>query len=212
MNELRARPLWRTFDTPWIARAAEHCRAGGIAALRGSPRWTVLFPCDAEGAMTELVAWAALDLRIKGFDEVTEGPARGLLTAELPPAAQRVVEHWCERDGVFPGHTRAVRFDCHECGVCCRQNRVVMEPEDFARWKEHGRRDFISAEHLRRAGGKMLLRVLDDGGCVFLRGNDCGIYALRPNNCRAFPMGGEGCLTSREEAGLALDDPSLNGG
>ena len=51
---------------------------------------------------------------------------------------------------------------------------------------------------MRPSRGRRVLRVVR-GDCVHLAGNDCVIYELRPDNCRAFPAGSEGCLGARAE-------------
>ena len=196
------RPVWRTFLPRFLGNAAVHVRAGGLAVVRHPGAWSLLVPCDPEGAIPELAAWALLDVGVRGFDRVTEGPAEGLLEARLPRALQPTASDRCERDSTAPGSTVAMDLDCRACAWCCRSNRVVLEDEDIARWTDAGRDDLGSSRYVRRVRGGRRLRVLPGGDCVHLGGNDCGIYALRPDNCRAFPAGSEGCLGARAEAGL----------
>ncbi len=160
-------------------------------------------PRDGEGGVPELSVWALLDLGVGGFEVVEAGPCAGLVEAVLSPRQRRVVEAWCDRDGGQPESTAEVVLDCMTCAMCCRHNRVELEvPDDLERWREAGRADLGGPSWVRRRGGKRYLRLLGDGDCVHLTGNVCGIYALRPNNCRAFPAASEGCLSARVEGGL----------
>ncbi len=192
------RPVWRTYDPKYEANSVAHVRDGGHAVIRGEPRWRLLLPCD-EGMIPELTAWALLDLGVGGFDEVESGEAAGLAVVKLPKRLREQVEEWCERDGEHPGAMVAEALDCRACAMCCRKNRVVLEPEDEARWAEEGRAELSGEGFVRASRGRRALRVLRGGDCVHLRGNDCGIYELRPDNCRAFPAGSEGCLSARDE-------------
>jgi uncharacterized protein len=194
------RPVWRTYDPRFEANAVAHVRAGGHAVLRAEPRWWLLLPSD-EGMIPELTAWAMLDLGVARFEEVEAGPAAGLLRVSLPKRLRDHVMDWCERDAVHERSLVTEALDCRECAMCCRRNRVLLEPEDEARWAAEGRADLSAPAFVRAVRGRRALRVLR-GDCVHLVGNDCGIYALRPDNCRAFPAGSEGCLGARAEAGV----------
>lgn len=193
------RPVWRTYDPRYESNAIAHVRAGGHAVLRGEPRWWLLLPSDDQGVIPELTVWSLLDLGVAGFDVVEEGAAVGLLRVKLPKRLYGQVERWCERDG---GHATSVvreAYDCRACAMCCRKNRVELEPDDEARWGDAGRAELSGEAFVKASRGKRVLRVLRGGDCVHLRGDDCGIYELRPDNCRAFPAGSEGCLVARAE-------------
>ena len=193
------RPVWRTYDPKYEPNAVAHVRAGGHAVLRAEPRWWLLLPSDAEGVIPELTVWSLLDLGVGGFDVVEEGPAAGLLRVKLPKRLREQVEQWCERDGDQPASVVRESYDCRACAMCCRKNRVQLEPEDEARWTDAGRVELSGDAYVKESRAKRVLRVLRGGDCVHLRGNDCGIYELRPDNCRAFPAGSEGCLSARSE-------------
>jgi len=196
--------VWRTYDPQWADNAAAHVRAGGHAVLRArSGPWSLVLPCDAEGMLPELSAWALLDLGVAGFSVLDAGPFAGQISASLTPRQRRVVEDWCDRDAVHGTSTVTVTLDCLACAMCCRHNRVELEePDDLARWTEAARDDLAGAAFVRRSKGKRYLRLVPGGDCVHLEGNVCGIYTLRPNNCRAFPAASEGCLSARREGGL----------
>jgi Fe-S-cluster containining protein len=191
------RPVARTYLPKYVANAAKHVRAGGLAVIREPRGWYLLLPCDADGDMAELPAWALLDIGVERSSRVRDGAAKGLRRARIPREMREVVAGWCERDSVEPESTVLETLDCMACGACCRDNDVQLDRDDFARWRAAGRADLEAPEMLRAR--KKKLRVLPNGDCVHLRGNLCGIYALRPDNCRVFPAGSECCLFAREE-------------
>lgn len=195
------RPVWRSFDPRWVGNAAAHARAGGLAVVTARAAFALVAP-GPEGELAELAVWALLDLRAGDLEPVDAGEAEGLLRVRLTPGQRAQCLAWAERDAALPGHTVGVDFACLDCAMCCRNNRVVLEDEDFARWAAAEPAVSPGRVHTRR--GVRTLAVLKNGDCQHLRGNRCDIYAQRPNNCRAFPMGSEGCLAAREEAGLAM--------
>ncbi len=190
----------RSYLPDYLANAVKHVRGGGHAVIRARPSWYLLLPCDDEGAMPELSAWALMDLQIERSARVRAGDAKGLVRARVPRAVRSIVEGWIERDGAERGSTAVVTLDCRACGACCRENDVLLEREDFDRWRAAGRDDLASPTYLRARRRK--LKLLPNGDCMHLRGNECGIYDVRPNNCRAFPAGSECCLFARDEAGI----------
>ncbi len=192
------RPVARSYLPPYIENAVKHVRAGGHAVIRATPSWYLLLPCDDEGDIPELSAWALLDLGVEQHTRVRTGPAKGLVKARVPAKVRPIVEGWIERDSVERKSVTTVTLDCVACGACCRENDVLLEREDFKRWRDGGREDLAGGDFLRAK--KRKLKLLPNGDCVHLRGNLCGIYEMRPNNCRAFPAGSECCLFAREEA------------
>lgn len=196
--ETITRPVWRFYHPRFEAKAAAHVRAGGHAVLRETHRWTLLLPCD-DGAIGELSAWALMDLELGDFDVCEAGAREGLAAVELPEDRWEMVAHWCERDSVHPRSVTDETLDCQACAMCCRDNDVLLDEEDLAAWRAAGRAELAGDAYTRVEGERVKLRVLASGDCVHLAGNDCGIYALRPSNCRAFPAGSECCLSAREE-------------
>ncbi|AUX25085.1 hypothetical protein SOCEGT47_056280 [Sorangium cellulosum] len=197
-----SRPIWRRFRPRYLARAAAHVRAGGHAAIvLPEERIDLLLSVDEAGKLTELGQWALLSIEQQRFRRVSEGPARGLATARVKRQYEGSVLDWCERDSVHPGTIRALSLDCLACGACCHDANVVLDGDDLARWRGAGRGDLAGRAYVRRArDGKITLRFAASGRCQHL-GDDlrCAIYELRPDNCRAFVVGSEACLSAREE-------------
>jgi hypothetical protein len=201
------RPLWRSFKSRWLARAAAHVRRGGHAVvIADDGAMEMLLTVDRAGKITELGLWALLAIEQRRWRRVKEGPAAGLAIAGVRPSYEGSVLDWCHRDSIHRGATRAVKLDCLECGACCHDANVLLDEADFERWRDAGRKDLLGRGYLKRADGKVTLRFAESGRCQNLqRDNKCAIYAIRPDNCSVFPVGSEACLAAREET-LALRD------
>jgi Fe-S-cluster containining protein len=92
------------------------------------------------------------------------------------------------------------RWDCHQCGVCCRGSIVPLSDEDLARlksqnWEEHP--DLKGAAVVQREswlGREYRLAHRADGSCVFLLPDGlCRIHKelgfdAKPLICRIFPL------------------------
>jgi Fe-S-cluster containining protein len=201
--------VWRRFSPRFFARAAEHVHEGGLAAIvpEVGPV-VVLLGAGPGGEIEPLAEWAMLAIDARSWQRVLDGPAAGLYRAEIGPDYDNAVCDWCERDGGHPGPTRAIDLDCRECGVCCRDADVIVASGDVERWHAAGRADLAAPAYLDRDGdGQVHLRFVDRR-CQHLGAerNTCAIYELRPDNCRAFVMGSEACLSAREDTLGIRDD------
>lgn len=88
-----------------------------------------------------------------------------------------------------------LRFECTECGACCTGggDRHVYLADGEARaicdflglsWGWFQRRYLA-----RTPQGERVLRIGEQGDCVFLQENRrCGIYGARPVQCRSYPF------------------------
>ena len=163
------------------------------------PTAWMLLPANADGDVPELTMWSILALERNAFEIVKRGAAKGLATMRIPRDYEQAVEEWCERDSMWPGTSREVAFDCLECGSCCRDNRVVLYDEDYARWHAANRDDLAGRPYTRNVKGIVMLKLRNDRqkNCVHLHDdNKCGIYQYRPYNCSSFPVGCVRCLVS----------------
>jgi lysine-N-methylase len=92
------------------------------------------------------------------------------------------------------------RWDCHQCGVCCRGSIVPLSADDVARLKSQEwekRLEFKDTPVMVREswlGHEYRLAQRDDGSCVFLmRDGLCQIHKelgfdAKPLVCRMFPL------------------------
>jgi len=195
------RPVWRRFLPRWLARAAEHVRSGGVAAIVEERELRVILPVNGKGKITELGQWALLAIEQRGYRRISDGPAKGLIGAKIAPDYEGVVLDWCERDAIHPEATRTIELDCTACAACCREANVLLDEDDLERFRSAGREDLTGRAYIRRhRDGRIVLRFADDKRCQLLRpDNLCGIYEIRPDNCRAFVTGSEACLAARED-------------
>lgn len=196
------RPVWRRFRPRFLARAVDHVRAGGHAAIAHEDgEIDVLLTVDAAGQLTELGQWALLTIEHERWRKVTDGPAEGLATARIERRFIGSVLDWCTRDSIHEGPTREITLDCLECAACCHDAKVVLEDGDLDRWRAAGREELGRRPYVRRArDGKVSLRFGPGGRCRHLQTDRrCAIYELRPFNCSVFLMGSEACLIAREE-------------
>ncbi|WP_437765253.1 YkgJ family cysteine cluster protein [Sorangium sp. So ce327] len=197
-----SRPVWRRFRPRFLSRAAAHVRAGGHAAIvLPDERVDLLLSIGEDGKLTELGLWSLLSIEQQRFRRVGEGPAKGLATARVKRQYEGSVLDWCERDSTHPGAIREVALDCLSCGACCHDANVLLDEVDLARFRGAGRGDLTGRAYVRRArDGKITLRFAASGRCQHLCEDlRCAIYEIRPDNCRAFVVGSEACLSAREE-------------
>jgi len=195
------RPIWRRFKPRYLKRAAAHVRSGGHAVIvRDDGPMDMLLTVDASGRITELGLWTLLAIEQQRWRRVKDGPTKGLALARVQEDYEGAVLDWCERDSVHEGATRVIELDCLDCGACCHESNVILGEDDFARWRAAGRRDLMGRAYIKRSNGKVTLRFLANGRCQNLGSdNKCGIYEIRPDNCRVFVVGSEACLSAREE-------------
>lgn len=201
------RPVWRRFRPRFLPNAAAHVRRGGHAAIvHENGRVDVLLTVGDDGKITELGLWSLLAIEQRRWVRVKQGPAKDLATARVTAKFAGSVIDWCVRDSVHPGSTRTIELDCVRCAACCHEANVVMDEADLARFREGGRPDLARKEYVKRSrDGRITLRFAPSGKCQHLKGKKCGIYPLRPDNCRVFVVGSEACLAAREDT-LELRD------
>lgn len=98
-----------------------------------------------------------------------------------------------------------VELDCLTCGACCRtgrDGRILIPPEDLARWRSTGRED-IAAKTQPGHFGLVAFATDEAGACVHLgtsvSENACQIYEVRGTTCRDFERGSKQCLEFRRD-------------
>lgn len=195
------RPVIRSFTQKHASACGDYVRAGGHAILWESPkraRLVVQVP-DADNP-SDLSMFSMLDLGKQRFHLEVKGPLKGLASTLVPNDCHDIVKRRYERDSIHPGPTRKFRVDCLECGACCKDNEVTLFAVDIQRIKDGGRADLLKPPFSRRVDGKLRLTLVrQNKHCRHLAtDNKCGIYTIRPNDCRDFPVGSECCLFARE--------------
>lgn len=83
-------------------------------------------------------------------------------------------------------------FSCQQCGLCCRQPGYVYlaagEAERIAAFLQTDLYRFTGeyCEVLERR--HLVLKKNADESCIFLTGNACRVHAVKPEQCRDFPV------------------------
>lgn len=83
----------------------------------------------------------------------------------------------------------AFSYTCHACSRCCHDKIIHLNPYEVTRLAHNrgiGTSEFLS--QYTDSAGTALKRV-EDGACVFLTENGCGVHADRPLVCRIYPLG-----------------------
>jgi hypothetical protein len=90
-------------------------------------------------------------------------------------------------------------FLCSQCLLCCRHKKIQVNPYEVARLAAN--RGLSTAEFIERYTHESgtVLNWEEDGTCVFLDSNGCGVHPDRPLVCRLYPLGRH-VLTSGEES------------
>lgn len=107
-----------------------------------------------------------------------------------------------------------MRYECDQCGACCRNFLVEAYEIDVLREPRLAAADpnYASlpiAEALEQLQDEFRCVLIAGPGrpCAFLVGNRCRIYPTRPNVCVAMQAGDEQCQAAREAEGLPPLDP-----
>jgi Fe-S-cluster containining protein len=83
-------------------------------------------------------------------------------------------------------------FECQRCNECCRQpGFVYLEAGEAERIADDLKLElyaftdrFCEVEERRR----LVLKKHADEACIFLRAEGCSIHAVKPRQCRDFPV------------------------
>jgi Fe-S-cluster containining protein len=88
-----------------------------------------------------------------------------------------------------------IRFECNGCGLCCgdtqtkKRHILILEEEIAAISAEIS---MPTQEFCKPTEGKKPfvaeMRKTAEGKCVFLKGNRCLVYGVRPLICRFYPF------------------------
>ena len=118
-------------------------------------------------------------------------PSRGMALIAVPHDCYAIVRFRVVRDSIHAGPTRAMDLDCLECGACCRDNRVVLEDVDIARFDAGRTRRARAPPYARRDDGSVVL-VLRQGQALQAPGGRQQVRHLRrsvPTRAARSPSG-----------------------
>jgi Fe-S-cluster containining protein len=84
----------------------------------------------------------------------------------------------------------AFGYICRRCLNCCHHKHIQLNPYEVARL---ARNRGVSTTALRRDftvdGAGVALAQNEDGACIFLTAEGCGVHPDRPLVCRLYPLG-----------------------
>ncbi|MEO8029035.1 MAG: YkgJ family cysteine cluster protein [Bryobacteraceae bacterium] len=93
-------------------------------------------------------------------------------------------------------------IDCTVCANCCRVATVELIERDVEKLMKYLRiseSTFYRDYTMETEDEGVILKRTDEGGCVFLSGNECTVYDARPATCEHFPhtIRGKGSIEAR---------------
>ena len=102
-----------------------------------------------------------------------------------------------------PWWMKGVNFSCQPaCGRCCNQpgGIVYLSPDDAQRLAGHASlevEDWLERDARQTYDGRFVLKSREeDGVCIHLNEQQqCNVYEVRPQQCKAFPWWGENLAT-----------------
>jgi Fe-S-cluster containining protein len=120
-----------------------------------------------------------------------------------------------------PWYADGLRFTCTQCGNCCSgaPGYVWVSDSDLRAIAGHFGLEVeeFRRRHTRSVGSRLSLLERDDGDCEFLvqeagGKRRCGIYAVRPVQCRTWPFWDSNLQSGRNWRDAARTCPGMNHG
>ncbi len=89
-------------------------------------------------------------------------------------------------------YNKGLSFKCTGCGQCCTGSPgyVWVTEEEMQNIADHVQLSLeeFCKKYVRRVGNRFaLLERPKNYDCIFLQGNKCQIYSVRPKQCKTFP-------------------------
>jgi len=106
----------------------------------------------------------------------------------------------------------AFGYVCRACSRCCYHKRIQVNPYEIARL---ARRTRQTGAQFRAActenGQGTSLKQKEDGSCIFLGPQGCGVHPDRPLVCRLYPLGRRSLWDGTEEWVQVTPHPQSEG-
>ncbi|MFC1765946.1 YkgJ family cysteine cluster protein [Planctomycetota bacterium] len=119
-------------------------------------------------------------------------------------------------------YAAGLAFECTLCGECCSgpdEGVIWVSKHEISLIAEHLgiTEDALREKYLRRiATRNTIIEAPDTRDCIFLKTVDgekvCGIYAVRPNQCRTWPFWSNNLQSPHTWNATAQDCPGINRG
>jgi len=109
------------------------------------------------------------------------------------------------------GRSSPFSYDCHACRRCCHDKVIRLNPYEVARLAQS--RGLSTTKFLSQYTGAQgtTLKQVDQGACVFLTPDGCGVHADRPLVCRLYPLGRRVTADGRETFHELAPHPETEG-
>lgn len=120
-------------------------------------------------------------------------------------------------DEDLPWYNDGLRFECTQCGRCCRGPGNVWVTDDeievLAAQMERSAEDF-RASYVKRAGRRgLVLAQKRNQDCVFWDERDgCQVYSARPRQCLTYPFWRANLTSDREWKSERRSCPGIDEG
>ncbi len=114
-------------------------------------------------------------------------------------------------------YQKGLRFRCIGCGHCCIDpNGIVCcsdeEAQNMARFLNLTEHDFMEHYLEIHPTGQWQIRSFPDGRCIFLEGQGCSIYPVRPLQCRTYPFWPENLKSAYRWKQVGKECPGIGKG
>lgn len=88
--------------------------------------------------------------------------------------------------------SEGIRFECSRCGGCCTGEPGIIRVTEaeilqIADWLKCSVEEIVQ-DSIERAANGYRIREREDGACAFWSDSGCGIYPVRPAQCRLYPF------------------------
>lgn len=89
-----------------------------------------------------------------------------------------------------------MKFECNQCGRCCKEITINISQSDILRWKEENRKDilrevsWLNNYPRKNTGGFYIIKTTYNPkqSCPFYKGDICSIHDIKPKACRDYPF------------------------
>jgi uncharacterized protein len=93
------------------------------------------------------------------------------------------------------------QIDCRQCANCCRVATARLTERDVTKLAKSMRitEAHFVREYTEQSAEEGMILKRTENGCMFLNGNDCLVYEVRPASCENFPhmVRGSGSVTAK---------------
>ncbi len=112
-------------------------------------------------------------------------------------------------------YSKGLRFECNQCGKCCRGEPGVVwvDPGDIIDMAGEVKMQVgkFSEKYVRKISTRYSLRELANGDCVMYK-DGCRVYSTRPVQCLTFPFWSDSLKSKESWEALKDECPGIDVG